>query len=464
MWWFIAGTSVFLIVLGTALIAKDLSFGLRLPRSTAVLDSNGSVQVAGNVAVAAPIELVSIKKQRSRRAWLPRRLAFWRRSPLDIHSPWAMPLDDDPATVAPAHALLAAKPGPRKKLTVMGEVVPPLGVRGLMDVVLGVLDDSGDFGEPMTRTSTIEARWRQVAPQLEVATIPLNELLSSVALVIAPQGEMGWSPRNQGFGVYRRLQLAGQSIAWLRTEVQHDGSVMFKVRAQARGQTMLNRQRHCTEWPLTETMAANELATVLQPIAEYAAWLQTEPQVASEKLRRLVTGGVASSSASQNLQEQPTTVQRPALSAGRVAAQPRIEVPQQHSWRTVKTVPLPAHPRPAQVLIDAAIGLVNGAFVEVGASLVLRDSRDAPSGQVSVPGQHAYHIMVQARSVGLVVIAETPTQIDISVGVSDPALLGLAKHQTVTMPQSYAYALAEAIATCVWPSIASVGAGVRVSQ
>ena len=164
---------------------------------------------------------------------------------------------------------------------------------------------------------------------------------------------------------------------------------------------------------------------------------RVNPEIARESLKRIIAeGGEAVA--------PPVRVPQ---------VQPRIEAPP----IPVKTVPLSKGGLPVVTLVSSAVGIVNGAFADVGARLVARESHSVMDVADPHAGQHSYHIMVRTIPAGLVVIAETPGELDISVGVSDPKLIGLAKRLTVPLPQGNAYELAEAIATCVWPSIAAVG-------
>ena len=402
MWWFIAGTSLFLIGLGTWLILRD--------DSTPSSSHTGASVEAQNITAPAG-ELPGDAKGST---W--GRLLGWRRT--------QKAEEGREAERIPRSTCTALVPVPRP-------ASPQGGVHALMDVVTGVLAESGELTQPMQRDAAIEQRWRQVAPQIELAIVPLNELLTAVQIVVSPHGEQGWSPSNSGFGVYRRLIYKGQSIAWLRTEAQHDGGVIFKVRAQSRDLAMINRSLKSQRWPLTEAMAANDLATVLIPVAEYAAWLEVEPQTALEKIRQ-------------------ATAERAVQHAGQADTRPAPQPPP--AARMAKTVRLSTRDDDRGTLVNKAIGIVNGAFADVGARLEPRTQ----GGAADMHPSHAYQILVHSTSAGLVVIVERPTEIEVSVGVADPVQIDLAKRQVLRLPQTTAYELAEAVANCVWPSIAAV--------
>ena len=117
-------------------------------------------------------------------------------------------------------------------------------------------------------------------------------------------------------------------------------------------------------------------------------------------------------------------------------------------WRT----PKPA-PNPAAAMIDSAVMLVNTAFQESGARLApARDPiRDEPIG----PNDRALSIDFGGTSVGLMLIEPHADRIDISVGVADLANFGAARRQSQPLAGLTIHPLAETIATCAWPAIAT---------
>ena len=67
-----------------------------------------------------------------------------------------------------------------------------------------------------------------------------NAVLAAVRLFIGPVGEPSWSYKNKGYGAYRRLLMAGESVAWLRLELLADGQLRASVKAHKDDRATVN--------------------------------------------------------------------------------------------------------------------------------------------------------------------------------------------------------------------------------
>ena len=279
------------------------------------------------------------------------------------------------------------------------------------------------------RLPAMETQWPQLRPSIDAAVAAINQSMASIDLFVGTPGEPTWSLHNRGFGDYRRILIGGESVAWLRMELCADMSISAVLRAHDAHHTALNRTS-TIDRPLIASRLATALTECLSAAAETASWLRHSKAV-----------------------PPPPPPRAPATNASAVAN--RTTTPPTQPTRTTtgwgRSKPAT---NPAVALIDAAILLVNGAIQETGARLV--PAREPVRREPIGPHDRALSIDVAGISVGLMLIEPFPDRVDISVGVSDLANFGAARRQSKALRGLTVHPLAETIATCAWPAIASV--------
>jgi hypothetical protein len=278
------------------------------------------------------------------------------------------------------------------------------------------------------RLPALEKHWPRLRPEIEAAVAAVNQSMAPLGLAIGPPGDATWSLHNQGFGDYRRVLIDRDSIGWLRMELAADLTLTARLRAHEAERTHFSRD--CVlpsrrspgqlEQGLTESLAG---------VFEYAVARH------SDNIKNHTSAHHDASPSpppqAQPVQTQPVT---------QIVAAPLT--PQ----------PLPRHrPSAAALLVDEAIALVNRAFVEASAELVI----DHRHGAGTAPDDRALAIVARGGSVGLMLVEPRADRIEISVGVADPANFEVARRQSQPTAGLTVQVLAEVIATNAWPAIAA---------
>lgn len=415
LWWLVASTSAVLIGTGVWLIARDFRpsaprpvswRGLAAPRRSVGIFAGKLRRMATAIGRTEAVDASSVSiGQRAPAA-----------APITIE---AMPtasagrVDDmagmAPASVAPVMSDRPAKdypPPPTYPLHRTGVRQPlaqPRGRASALDHLVELIDEQRSGGLEQSvqfnREPQLESRWRQIAPLVEAIVFELNARTASEAFEIAGAGDAGWSAGNMGYGHYRRLKAGEVSVAWLRIEVRRDNHVALQVRAHAPDHAAMNTLSLLDVWPVSEDALQRGLVDAVRGAVLFAAARQR--------------AGDARSSVAQ-------------------------ADPSGHG----------------SDLIEAAVVLVNGAFGDIGARLVPLPF-DADGG--ARPAR-TYRIEFRSRPSGLLVADEREGRIELSVGVRDPNQLGAAQRATLQRDATGVYELAEAMASCVWPSLALEGA------
>ena len=70
--------------------------------------------------------------------------------------------------------------------------------------------------------AAVVADWGALQEPLEAGVANINALLQQAQIAIAPPGDSAWSYKNHGYGVYRRILIGDESVAWLRLELAPD--------------------------------------------------------------------------------------------------------------------------------------------------------------------------------------------------------------------------------------------------
>ena len=291
------------------------------------------------------------------------------------------------------------------------------------------------------RLQLLEHQWPQLRPEIEAAVASVNQSMASLSLIVGPPGEANWSLHNQGYGDYRRVQVAGESLGWLRLEVGADLAVTARLRAHDAERNAINRDvvapARRVDSQLTQTVTE-----CLKGAFDYAVWRHSN---------------------SVKNEAPPTTVRvQPHAPAQQVAPmQQGVPVQRTATVPAMYAAPIPAAmPSPAAAMIDASVTLVNKAFAEVGAELRSTDQRRGPTTAFA---DRALSVSVRGVAVALMLIEPRADRIDISVGVSDMANFQAARRVSQPMSGLTVHALAEAIATNAWPAIAAASSQAAVA-
>src|SRR5262245_42685829 len=69
---------------------------------------------------------------------------------------------------------------------------------------------------PPPHASEEAARWAELQPAIAAAVEQVNAVLAAAGVAVGAAGEPSRSMGSRGYGVYRRILLGGESVAWLR--------------------------------------------------------------------------------------------------------------------------------------------------------------------------------------------------------------------------------------------------------
>jgi hypothetical protein len=246
------------------------------------------------------------------------------------------------------------------------------------------------------RLPEIERNWSALQACIDEGIGKISRVLAPIGLVIAAPGDPVWRLGNKGFGVYRRLLVAGESIGWLRIELAADNQLHFAVRAHREHQALLNSSAKATALGMTSSRASDLLAECLKPAAMYAAWMG--PKQAAERRSSEDVWGAT----------EPT--------------------------------------------IQAAIQMASAAVKEAGARLL-------PLGTAAWdPELRVHRLAVSVEADGAaaarIVLTRSASELEIAVDVPDTSLTDLGRRCRIEVAGITAAALAELIATSVSPAIA----------
>ena len=240
----------------------------------------------------------------------------------------------------------------------------------------------------------LEQQWSGLQPPISAGVERTNALLAPVRLFIGPVGEPSWSYKHKGYGAYRRLLLAGESVAWLRLELMADGQLRAGVKAHREDRASINASADAPALGLDGDRAGALFSQCLQPAAAYAArQLRDSDEEASEQ-----------------------------------------------AWESVDG------------LVSAALKATNGALAQAGARLVAL----APAAWESDLRRHrmALSVEVNGDDVARMHIERLPHEMEVAVGVREPQLAALARRRRIPVDGMTIHALAELVASCAWPAIA----------
>jgi hypothetical protein len=254
---------------------------------------------------------------------------------------------------------------------------------------------AGDVDRPRQGARlALEQQWSALQPAIVAGVERTNALLAPVRLFIGPVGEPSWSYKNKGYGAYRRLLMAGESVAWIRLELFADGQLRAGVKAHREDRATINAAADMPAADLGGDRAGDLFSECLQPAVAYAAQrLRDSDEEASEQ-----------------------------------------------AWESV------------DALVAAALKATNGALAQAGARLIAL----APAAWERDLRRHrmALSVEVNGDDVARMHIERLPHEMEVAVGVREPQLAALARRRRVPVDGMTIHALAELIASCAWPAIA----------
>src|SRR5262245_5016833 len=250
-----------------------------------------------------------------------------------------------------------------------------------------VLDEAGQ--------AAIMADWAALQQPLEAGVDKINALLQQAQISIAEPGESAWSYKNHGYGVYRRILIGEESVAWLRLELAPDGVLHARVKAHKDDRSEINAASQAQANAMDATRAGDLLAESLKPLATHVAKIHgpaTPPNLASAK-----------------------------------------------AWEEIDPV------------VAAALTATNGALSQAGARLV---PLDAPTWHAEVNGHRLpLAVEVYGKDVARMHIDHRGAEVEVSVGVPDALFINLGRRRRIPVAGLATHPLAEVIADCAWPVI-----------
>jgi hypothetical protein len=201
---------------------------------------------------------------------------------------------------------------------------------------------------------------------------------------------------DRGYGVYRRILISGESLAWLRIELDAGGQLQAGVKAHKEEHSGINAGSSAPASTIDVAGASDLLSECLKPAASFAM--------------RAANG----------------------VSTERWASET--------AWKEVGAV------------VVAALHAANGALAQA-------DARFVPLGApdwVEEVRRHRLTVGVEvfATEVARMLIERISDEIEVAVGVPDVRLAGLGRRQRVPVRGLTTHALAELIAGSTWPAIA----------
>jgi hypothetical protein len=129
-----------------------------------------------------------------------------------------------------------------------------------------VLDDKAQ--------AAVMADWAALQEPLEAGVETINALLQQAQISIGQPGESAWSYKNHGYGVYRRILIGEESVAWLRLELAADSLLNARIKAHKDDRAEINATAQTEAIALTAKRAGDLLADCLKPLAAYMAKTQ----------------------------------------------------------------------------------------------------------------------------------------------------------------------------------------------
>jgi hypothetical protein len=240
-------------------------------------------------------------------------------------------------------------------------------------------------------------QWEALQPIIAAAVDRVNAVLQAAGVEVGVAGEPSWSI-NRRYGAYRRILIRGESVAWLRIELDAAGALRAAVKAHRDDFAAVNADANAVATGLTVAAASDVLSECLKPAASLAM--------------RAASGGDTEQWASET------------------------------AWKAVDPV------------VVAALKAANGALAQAGARFI-------PVGTPAYApdtGRHRLAVTVEVldAEAARMHIERVGEEMEVAVGVPDVHLAHLGRRQRLPVAGLTTHALAELIAGCTWPAIAHI--------
>ncbi|HEX5999391.1 MAG TPA: hypothetical protein VFZ16_08330 [Hyphomicrobiaceae bacterium] len=240
------------------------------------------------------------------------------------------------------------------------------------------------------------AQWAAIQPVLSAAVERVNGVLAGANVTIGASGEPSRSLMKRGYGVHRRILVSGESVAWLRIELDGNGELQASIKAHKDEHAALNTSASTTALSLNVERASDLFSRCLKPVAGFAM--------------RSAHGGRTEQWASEM------------------------------AWKEIAP------------LLGDALRAANGAlaqaatrFTPLGAPAWSQDvQRHRLSIAIEVLGSDAARMLIE----------RIDNDIEIAVGLPEAHLAHLGRRHRIPLAGLTTHALAEQIASCAWPTIA----------
>jgi hypothetical protein len=223
----------------------------------------------------------------------------------------------------------------------------------------------------------------------------VNAVLAGAGVSLGAPGEPSWS-MNRGYGAYRRVLVGGESLAWLRLELDAGGRLQAGVKAHKEDLAAINANSSVAAHGLSTARASDLLSECLKPAASFAV--------------RAASGGNTERWASEA------------------------------AWKAIDP------------LVASALLAANGALAQAGAHFAMVS---LPTWVPDVR-RHRMTVAVEVfdQEVARMMVERVGEEIEIAVGVPDARLADLGRRERLAIKGMTTHALAELIASSAWPAIA----------
>jgi hypothetical protein len=240
------------------------------------------------------------------------------------------------------------------------------------------------------------AQWAALQPVIAAAIEQVNAVLAGAGVAVGAPGQPSWSMLGRGYGVYRRILVGGESLAWLRLELGADSQLQASVKAHKEDFAAINASSAVAGHGLNIARASDLLSECLKPAASLAV--------------RAANGVDTEQWASEA------------------------------AWKAIAPV------------VNAALQAANGALAQAGARFI---PLGAPTWLPDVR-RHRLGVSVEVANteVARLHIERIAEEIEVAVGVPEAHLGDLARRQRIPVKGLTTHALAELVAACAWPAIA----------
>lgn len=276
---------------------------------------------------------------------------------------------------------------------------PDLEITTVARANVGALGaDAGTRAIPLpdgTSSADAAARWVALQAVLGEAVQQVNAVLAGAGVSLAAPGQPSWS-MNRGYGAYRRVLVDGESLAWLRLELDAEGKLHAGVKAHKEDLAAINASASVAAHGLSTARASDLLSECLKPTASFAV--------------QAAGGGNTEQWASEM------------------------------AWKAVDPI------------VASALLAANGALAQAGAHFSMVEL----PAWVPEARRHRMTVAVEVfdREVARMLIERIGEEIEIAVGVPDARLADLGRRERLAIKGLTTHALAELIASSAWPAIA----------